>query len=53
MQPPQTATGQQTTFPSNQPSADEVAPDPWPKTVKEGGPTFTLYQPQLDYWDGY
>jgi hypothetical protein len=53
VQPPQTATGQQTTFVSNQPPADEVTPDPWPKTVKEGSATFTLYQPQLDNWDGH
>src|SRR5262249_41602948 len=53
VQPPQTATGQQTTFVSNQPPADEVTPDPWPKTIKEGSTTFTLYQPQLDSWDGY
>jgi hypothetical protein len=53
VQPPQTATEQQTTFVSNQPPADEVTPDPWPKIVKEGSATFTLYQPQLDNWDGY
>ena len=53
VQPPQTVTGQQTTFVSNQPPADEVTPDPWPKTVKEGSATFTLYQPQLDSWDGH
>ena len=53
VQPPQTATGQQTTFVSNQPPADEVTPDPWPKVVKEGNATFTLYQPQLDSWDGH
>jgi hypothetical protein len=53
VQPPQAATGQQTTFVSNQPPADEVTPDPWPKAVKEGSATFTLYQPQLDSWDGY
>ena len=53
VQPPQTATGQQTTFVSNQPPANEVTPDPWPKTVKEESATFTLYQPQLDNWDGH
>src|SRR5499433_878664 len=52
-QPPQTATAQQTTLISSQPPADEVTPDPWPKTIKEGSTTFTLYQPQLDSWDGY
>src|SRR5262245_1232665 len=54
VQPQQTTTGQQTpTFVSDQPPADEVTPDPWPKTTKEGNATFTLYQPQLDSWDGY
>src|SRR5215831_14956194 len=53
VQPPQTTTAQQTTLVNNQPPADEVTPDPWPKTIKEGSTTFTLYQPQLDSWDGY
>src|SRR5262250_1856161 len=54
VQPPQTTTtAQQTPLVSNQPPADEVTPDPWPKTIKEGNATFTLYQPQLDSWDGY
>ncbi len=35
------------------PSAEEVTPDPWPKTASIGGVTYTLYQPQLDSWDGY
>lgn len=36
-----------------QPSADEVTPDPWPKTVEEQGAKYTMYQPQLDSWDSY
>jgi hypothetical protein len=35
-----------------QPSAAEVTPDPWPKTVSLGGAKYTLYQPQLKSWDG-
>ncbi len=26
---------------------------PWPLTVKSGAATLTVYQPQLDTWDGY
>jgi hypothetical protein len=36
-----------------QPDGSQVTPDPWPKTVKQGGATYTLFQPQLDSWDGY
>jgi len=36
-----------------QPPAAAVTPDPWPKIVKQGGATYTVYQPQLDSWDGY
>ena len=36
-----------------QPAADEVTPDPWPKTVEEQGVKYTMYQPQLDSWDEY
>jgi hypothetical protein len=36
-----------------QPPADEVTPDPWPKTVEEQGTKYTMYQPQLDSWDNY
>lgn len=36
-----------------QPPAESVTPDPWPKVVKEGNATYTLFQPQLDSWDGY
>ncbi|HJV35791.1 hypothetical protein, partial [Geomonas sp.] len=35
------------------PPAEEVTPDPWPKTTSREGTTYTLYQPQLDSWDGY
>jgi len=37
----------------NQPDGSQVTPDPWPKIVKQDGATYTLYQPQLDSWDGY
>ena len=37
----------------NQPDGSQVTPDPWPKIVKQAGATYTLYQPQLDSWDGY
>ena len=36
-----------------QPPAENVTPDPWPKVVKQGNATYTLFQPQLDSWDGY
>ena len=36
-----------------QPPAEVVTPDPWPKIVDEGGAKYTIYQPQLDKWDGY
>ncbi len=39
--------------PREQPPAEEVTPDPWPKTIKQGGATYTIYQPQLISWDGY
>src|SRR5262245_61313307 len=37
----------------DQPAAAAVTPDPWPKTIEQGGATYTLYQPQLDSWDGH
>src|SRR4029077_1596441 len=54
--PPQAVTGQQSAgvqSASDQPPAGEVTPDPWPKVLKQEGATYTLYQPQLDNWDGY
>ncbi|HME41699.1 MAG TPA: hypothetical protein VKF36_01320 [Syntrophorhabdales bacterium] len=36
-----------------QPSAEEVTPDKWPRTANLGGVKYTIYQPQLDTWDGY
>ncbi|MES1167486.1 MAG: hypothetical protein ABUL68_05725, partial [Pseudomonadota bacterium] len=30
-------------------SAEE---DAWPRTIKRDGATYTIYQPQLDAWDG-
>ena len=35
------------------PPAAQVTPDPWPKLREIGGVKYTLYQPQLDKWDGY
>ena len=35
------------------PPVEEVTPDPWPKTVEEDGAKYTLFQPQLDKWDGF
>src|SRR5215470_6495880 len=37
----------------SQPNGSQVTPDPWPKILKLDGATYTLYQPQLDSWDGY
>ena len=39
--------------PAPMPPASAVTPDPWPKTLAQGGQTFTVFQPQLDSWDGY
>ncbi len=33
--------------------ATPVSSDPWPKTLDQGGLTYTIFQPQLDSWDGY
>ena len=32
------------------PEAAAVTPDPRPKTITQGGATYTLYQPLLDSW---
>ncbi len=40
-----------TTLPAPHPA--DVTPDPWPKVSQVGGATYTIYQPQLDSWDGY
>src|SRR5262245_12005733 len=37
---------------SRRPAAP-VTPDPWPNLREIGGVKYTLYQPQLDKWDGY
>jgi hypothetical protein len=34
------------------PAADEVTPDPWPRTARIEGAVYTVYSPQLDSWDG-
>jgi hypothetical protein len=36
-----------------QPNASEVTPDKWPRTAQIEGTTYTIYQPQLDTWDGF
>src|SRR5262245_29234290 len=36
-----------------QPEAAQVSPDPWPKSAQANGAKYTLYQPQLESWDGY
>src|SRR5215813_4888636 len=35
------------------PPAAQVTPDPWPKLFTISGAKYTLYQPQVDKWDGY
>lgn len=30
-----------------------ASPDPWPKSAQVDGAKYTLYQPQLESWDGY
>lgn len=32
--------------------AAQADPDAWPRTIKTGGTTYMIYQPQLDAWDG-
>lgn len=39
--------------PGPMPPASAVTPDPWPKVLDLGGVTYTVFQPQLDSWDGY
>jgi len=38
---------------NDQPPAQEVTPDKWPRTSDIGGAKCTIYQPQLDSWDGF
>ena len=35
------------------PKAAPAGPDPWPKSADMNGTQYTIYQPQLDTWDGY
>src|SRR5215813_8151439 len=35
------------------PPATQVTPDPWPKLFTMAGAKYTLYQPQVDKWDGF
>ena len=39
--------------PGPMPPASAVTPDPWPKSLRDGTLTYTIFQPQLDSWDGY
>jgi hypothetical protein len=39
--------------PAEMPPASAVTPDPWPRTLQQGGMTYTVFQPQLDSWDGF
>jgi len=34
------------------PPAEQVTPDPWPRITTAQGVKYSLYQPQLDSWDG-
>jgi hypothetical protein len=34
-------------------TTDAIARETWPLTIKDGDTTLTVYQPQLDKWDGY
>src|SRR5512134_16234 len=36
-----------------QPPAEEVTPDPWPRMAEIGGANYSIYQPQMDSWDGH
>jgi hypothetical protein len=36
-----------------QKAAAPAGPDPWPKSADLNGTQYTIYQPQLDTWDGY
>ncbi len=33
--------------------AGPVTPDPWPRTAELSGVKYTIYQPQIDSWDGF
>jgi len=35
------------------PPAGQVTPDPWPRTVDVQGAKYSMYQPQVDTWDGH
>ena len=42
-----------TVWAQDPPSPEDVTPDPWPKISRVDGTTYTIYQPQIDSWDGY
>ncbi len=50
---PAPGAAQPATQPGPMPPAAAVTPDPWPKVLTQGGSTYTIFQPQLDAWDGY
>src|SRR5262249_56216797 len=39
-------------WPTSRGGARAGRPDPWPKTIEYDGATYTVFQPQLDSWDG-
>src|SRR5262249_15269077 len=39
--------------PTSQGGAAPASGDAWPKTAKHDGATYTVFQPQLDSWDGF
>src|SRR5262245_54658027 len=39
--------------PNGQGRAAPTGGDPWPRTVQHQGATYTVFQPQLDSWDGF
>ncbi len=49
IQPDSAATPAQPAAPAPAPAPD---PDAWPRTIKRDTTTYTIYQPQLDSWDG-
>ena len=50
LSPPLAAAAQRT---GAAPAAADVTPDKWPKLATVAGLQYTIYQPQLESWDGY
>src|SRR5262245_13563586 len=44
---------QQPPQPPKQAQSQPADPEAWPRTVQNGDNTLTVYQPQLDSWDGF